>query len=115
MSRDPTYRWFTLPGGRQVYRKEGFYDHKRSDLAAPMLQRDQMDALRHPATGDMIESKSQFRQITKSSGAMEIGTDTLKVAPPVDRTYKSDVGEAIRQVKEGYRPSVADTATEGWN
>ncbi len=110
-----TYRWIKLDNGRSVYRKASVERGPASELPAPMLIRDQMDPLRHPITGDMIESKNEFRAITRKNGGEELGNDKQTVSPPRDTTYESDVGEAIRKVNEGYRPNVTETATEGWH
>ena len=109
------YKWYRLDNGRSVYRKVPDDNHQRSELPSPMLIRDQMDALRHPITGDMIESKTEFRSITKKNGGEELGNDKLDVSPPRDTTYASDVGEAVRKVNEGYRPTVTETGSEGWH
>lgn len=31
--------------------------------------------MKHPGTGEMIDSKSKFRQATRASGCVEVGTD----------------------------------------
>lgn len=36
---------------------------------------DMMDALKHPGTGRMLDSKSEFRRDTRASGCVEAGTD----------------------------------------
>ncbi len=110
-----TYRWIRLDNGRSVYRKVVEDNRQRSELSAPMLIRDQMDALRHPITGDMVESKAQFRGITRQNGGVEVGNDKANVSPPKDTSYGNDVGAAIQKLNSGYRPTITDTASEGWN
>lgn len=108
------FRWFDLGNGRKVYRSVDSRERQRSDLPAPMLILDTMDALRHPATGDMVDSKAHFRRITRSNGAQEVGNDPVGASPPKDTTYASDVGSAIQKVKAGYKPKVDGTGSEGW-
>lgn len=89
-------------------------EKQRSDLPSPHVINDQMDELRHPATGAMIGSKSEFRQATRLNGGIELGSDTLNVSPTLDQVSSADVGEAIRKVASGYKPTLG-TGTEGWN
>ncbi len=110
-----TYRWIRLDNGRSVYRKVVEDNRQRSELGAPMLIRDQMDALRHPITGDRVDSKAQFRGITRQNGGVEVGNDKIDVSPTRDTTYEKDVGEAIRKLNSGYTPPPLDTAKEGWH
>lgn len=68
--------------------------------------RDQQDALLHPATGEMIDSKSRFRQRTKDAGCIEIGTEKLTPKPRVKPDLRKDVAKAMQMVREGYRPQI---------
>lgn len=60
--------------------KNGMVDKR---LAGPLIKAEQatyvisdtMDALKHMGTGEMIDSKSRFRQATKASGCEEAGND----------------------------------------
>jgi hypothetical protein len=45
-----------------------------------MLIRDDMNAAVHPVTGEVLESKSQFRRRTREAGYIEVGND-VKVEP----------------------------------
>jgi len=74
---------------------------------APMVIRDGQNPVIHPATGEMVDSKSKMRQITKDAGCIEIGTsDFPKPQPQSDRQMRDAVGRAIQMVKEGYKPSL---------
>lgn len=72
---------------------------------APAIIRDNMDALRHPATGEMFDSKSQFRRATKDAGCEELGNDV-----PMGHEYqpadglKEDIAKAVSMLDQGYRP-----------
>lgn len=73
---------------------------------APTVIRDTMDALRHPATGEMIDSKSRFRQRTRDAGCIEIGTEKMRPAPRVRPDLRNEVGKAMQMVNQGYRPQL---------
>lgn len=79
-----------------------------------MLALDTMDALWHPHDGRMYESKSEFRAITKASGGEEVGNDTQTDNRKVDTVTKDEVAQAIQMVNQGYKPSITETASEGW-
>lgn len=110
-----TYRWHTLDNGRQVYRKDPGERGPSSDLAAPMLISDHMADTWHPHNGREYGSKSEFRAVTKAAGGEEIGTDRQTQAKHVDMTVKQDVGEAVKMLKEGYKPAPAETGKDGWS
>lgn len=88
-------------------------ERKRSDLSAPMLISDHMAPTWHPKDGREYESKSQFRSVTARDGSIEVGNDAQTVTREAEPLHK-DVGEAIRQLKSGYRPTVDKTGSEGW-
>ena len=110
-----TYRWIRLDNGRSVYRRDDPERGPASDLPRPMLIRDQMDGLRHPITGNLMDSKSAFREVTRQNGGVELGSDKLNASPLRDTSYASDVGEAIRKVNSGYKPNVTGEGSEGWH
>lgn len=109
------YHWIKLDNGRSVYRKDPEERGPASALAAPMLISDHMADTWHPHDGKRYGSKSEFRAVTKSSGGQEIGNDRQAAAKHVDMTVKHDVGEAVRMLKEGYKPAPAKEAKEGWS
>lgn len=51
----------------------------RSDLPAPMIISDHMEAAEHPCTGAMIDSKSRFERITREHGCVTIGNDSARL------------------------------------
>jgi len=77
---------------------------QRSHLPAPMLIRDDMDALKNPATGLLYDSKSAFRQATRAAGCYEVGNDAPNVSAGVqghtdsDREIATDIKQAMEQV-----------------
>lgn len=47
------------------------------EVNAPYVRVDEMEALEHPATGQIMTSKSAFRRATKAAGCEEVGNDLL--------------------------------------
>lgn len=71
----------------------------------PGIITDSMAALVHPATGQVFDSKSAFRRVTKAHGLVELGNDAPTTAPPVEpENVKADVIEAIQMLNQGYTP-----------
>ena len=87
--------------------------HARSDMPAPMLIRDGMDALRSMVTGRMHDSKSALRAEYKAHGVVEMGGEAPKApsSAPRPSVTKSEIGEALQKVKQGYRPSIPQEKT----
>ncbi len=108
------FTWIDMGDGRSVYRRITHRTDNRSDLPAPMVITDTMDALRHPATGDMVDSKAHFRKVTRDHGAQEVGTDQVGASAPKDTTYAADVGGAIQKLKSGYKPAISGEGSAGW-
>ena len=63
---------------------------------------DTMDALIHPCTGKLMDSKSQFRRITKAKGGVEVGNEVLKdgrTCPELDSaSRRRDIAAAMEQL-----------------
>ena len=53
---------------------------------------DTMDALIHPCTGKLMDSKSEFRKVTKAKGGVEVGNDKR-----VDRRVLHDLDSESRR------------------
>lgn len=53
---------------------------------------DSMPPTWHPATGEIIDSKSRFRQTTRAAGLVEFGNDVPKTR---DRYQKGDLKQQI--------------------
>lgn len=64
--------------------------------SAPFVISDTMDPTKHMGTGEVLDSKAKFRQATKASGCIEIGTEAIKPRTPIqlDRGQRR---EAIRK------------------
>ncbi len=80
----------------------------------PSIIRDQMDALLHPATGVMTDSKAAFRRMTRERGYEEIGNDVdAHMAPRAVEApsgLEQDIAQAYEMVEQGYRPEPVETA-----
>lgn len=63
---------------------------------------DTMDALIHPCTGKMMDSKSAFRQVTKAKGGVEVGNEKLvdsRSSPELDsQSRRRDISIAMEQL-----------------
>lgn len=73
----------------------------------PYIIRDAMDAAMHPATGEMMDSKSRFREATRAHGLVEVGNDWRNSQNPrMDdvNSVKKDVAEAIERLEAGAVP-----------
>ncbi len=63
---------------------------------------DTMDALIHPCTGKLMDSKSQFRWVTKAKGGVEVGNEKLvdrRSGPELDsQSRRRDIFIAMEQL-----------------
>lgn len=64
--------------------------------AAPFVISDTMQPLKHMGTGEMLDSKAKFRQATRASGCVEIGTEIIKPRAPI-KLDRGQRREAIRR------------------
>lgn len=59
-------------------------------------------ALRHPSTGKLMDSKSQFRATTRAYGCVEVGNDVQRDTRRMEgfdsSTRKQDIARAIAQL-----------------
>lgn len=58
--------------------------------------------LKHMGTGEMIDSKSRYREATRRSGCIEVGNDpaiTRNAPPPEPKGVFEDVARAYSEVK----------------
>lgn len=81
----------------------------------PYIIRDTMDALQHPATGELFDSKSRFREVTKAHGLTEVGNDAQKSQTPTREpkdARKKAISEAYDAVASGYKPPPAETLSD---
>lgn len=58
--------------------------------------------IKHPGTGEMIDSKSRFRQATRAAGCVEVGTDSAASRP----RPRFDVSE--REIAMDVKRSIAE-------
>lgn len=68
--------------------------------AAPHVISDTMQAMVHPATGKMMDSKSQFRAVTRAKGCVEVGNEQMTARPrSLDiGGMKGDIAQAMREL-----------------
>jgi hypothetical protein len=63
---------------------------------------DTMDALKHPGTGELIDSKAAFRAATRASGCLEVGNEPMRPQPrpePRMSEIADDVKRSIAQLR----------------
>lgn len=87
----------------------------RSHLAAPAIDRDGLDDLWHPHNGQIYDSKSEFRKVTRAAGAEEVGNEIQTDNRTWDKVTKDDVAQSVAMLEQGYKPGQTETAAEGWN
>lgn len=111
-------RYRICPDCGEMHDRDAWPDnHRRPGEAVclPAVHPDGMNALWHPHNGRTYDSKYEFRSVTKASGGQEVGNDVQSKSVSQAKVTKDDVGKAMQMVKQGYRPSVDATASEGWN
>lgn len=108
-----------MSGKRKYVWHEGTFvdvtDWRPPPRKTPYIVRDTMDHMMHPATGEMMDSKSRFREVTRAHGLVEVGNDyvTNLTKPPLSRAErKRDIADAIRQLESGYAPPVSAEPSE---
>lgn len=74
----------------------------REGRPAPAVISDTMQAMRHPITQKVMDSKSGFRAVTRAHGCVEVGTevqrDTRKLDGFDSSSRKADIAHAIREL-----------------
>ena len=91
---------------------------KPAPRRTPYIIRDAMDAMQHPATGEVFDSKSRFREVTRAHGLVEMGTDAPKSRNSGNEKQQQEkaitkaVAQAYTMLEQGYQPppneSIAD-------
>lgn len=93
------YAWFDAGDGRQVYRKIPEPNRSRSDIACPMLIRDDMPPTEH-VDGRFYESKSAFRKVTRQRGFIEVGDDKSRFdMAPRQQSNRKAVKDAVERAR----------------
>lgn len=70
---------------------------KRSDLAAPMLIRDEMRPVQSQLDGKFYDSKSALRSTYKTAGVVEVGNDSsvMTPAPKVPKVDRKSISQSV--------------------
>lgn len=101
---------YIMRGGHLVTKAEACAMDAHQREAAPGVISDNFrngDALWHPCTGEMVDSKSRFREITKRHGGEEIGTEVQRDRRKYDAGCSgNDVRRAVEMLQGGYRPQL---------
>jgi hypothetical protein len=88
---------------------------KRPPSRFPAIHRDTSEPMVHPATGEVFDSKSRFRAVTKAHGLVEVGTDNLTNLNPrrADvQSRKKDIAQAIEMVEQGYQAPPTESLSD---
>jgi len=103
-----------MSGKRKYVWHEGTFvdvtDWKPPPRRTPYIIRDGMAAAVHPVTGQVFDSKSRFREVTKAHGLIEVGTERQtrqNVHIGTDGERKQDIAQAIEMLEHGYTPPPA--------
>lgn len=103
---------YVIRDGKLVSKSDA-YTFEASDAPNVISDHFKQGALWHPLTGEMIDSKSTFRRVTRAHGGEEIGNevqrDTRSIEP---RCARDDVARSINMLKHGYRPTVLPESFE---
>jgi hypothetical protein len=78
------------------------FKRKRSELPAPFIRSDVMDALMNHANGLMYDSRSAYERGVRDAGCEIVGSEKIEPkARPVlsDRELKQDIKTAMDQVE----------------
>jgi len=67
--------------------------------SGPYVQSDYLPDLRHPRTGKIMDSKSQFRAVTKAHGCVEVGNEVQRDTRRYDAgDIKSDIARTFSEL-----------------
>ena len=67
--------------------------------AAFFVISDEMKPMRHPITNKLMDSKSQFRAVTRAHGCVEVGNDVQRDTRRMDMNpIKADIAQAISEL-----------------
>lgn len=85
-------------------------------LPAPRLAliSDAMQPTMHMASGELMDSKSAFRRVTRDRGFVEVGSDAAAATRhplPYTADIKDDVRASLRDWRGGYRPEPSETVS----
>jgi hypothetical protein len=86
-------RWILDPETKKLVPEEEYY--RAPTGQAPGVIQDSMDATAHPCTGELMDSKSAFRRVTKAHGCVEVGSDKITPKPFTPSITKKDIIEAM--------------------
>lgn len=87
-----TYVWVD---GKCIEKSEAHEARQRG----PYIQSDNLTPMRHPITGKLMDSKSQFRAITRAHGCVEVGNEQQRDTRRIDMPdLKSDIARSIQEL-----------------
>lgn len=93
----PTY---VLRDGKLVPKETAPPLHQQHHAKRVHVQSDSMPPLKHMATGQIVDSKSEFRRQTKAAGCIEVGDDPAILRPQKPEYKHSDLKPLIYRAWE---------------
>lgn len=84
---DRKWRWFST--------KEKCEEACRPRREFHFVEDDTMEATMHPVTGEMLDSKSEFRRRTRAAGCIEFGNENLILPKPKIKDDTHEIGKQI--------------------
>ena len=86
-----------ISSGKYRWIKKGLSDEK-TNINNVII--DTMDAKVHPITGKLMDSKSEFRKVTREHNCVEVGNEQMKDSRVLDLPpLKEDIARAIRELE----------------
>lgn len=82
------------------------YGGRSEGMQAAYVISDNMDALKHHATGEIMTSKRAFSKATRAAGCVELGNEAIKPRAPIklDRGQRrEDIKRTIYELRNGIR------------
>jgi hypothetical protein len=75
----------------------------RRKHVGPFIISDTQEPLQHPVTGEIFDSKSAFRAVTRAHGLEEVGNESpFAATPPEPVGIADDLAAAFQMHEQGY-------------
>lgn len=93
---------------------DGDWREVARSLPAPRIAiiSDSMQPARHMVTGEILDSKSQFRSRTRDAGCVELGNDAPAAPRPIQLdgpAVRESIAQSIRELEAGRPAPHAET------
>jgi hypothetical protein len=75
---------------------------RASEAQGPYVIQDTMDAVAHPCTGELMDSKSEFRKVTRAHDCVEVGNEKMRMTPKPAEAVGGFAEDFIKTAKQDY-------------